>query len=216
MSDERWEPWVKRLREEYNPPPEVPREEMWAAIRPAMRQASSDVLAFQEARSRRMSLRRRPLAWATAAAAVLVLGFGIGRMTAPEAAVDEGLTVVRRPSVARAARMEYLGRTESLLTMMRSDARTGTVDPGMARWAQGLLTETRLLMDMPRTDDPTVGELLEDLELVLVQIVGVAEADDDPARKRSELTLALEGLEERDVLARIQAVLPAGDGLAGT
>jgi hypothetical protein len=216
MSDERWEPLVKRLREDYNPPPEVPREEMWTAIRFGMSQPATDVLSLRGARSRRLSLRRHPLAWASAAAAVLVLGFGIGRLTAPEAAVDEGLTVVRRSSVARAAKLEHLGRTESLLTMVRADARTGTVDPGMVKWARGLLAETRLLMDMPGADDPAVGELLEDLELVLVQIVGVAESEDDPARKRSELTLALEGLEERDVLARIKAVLPAGDGLAGT
>ncbi len=71
-------------------------------------------------------------------------------------------------------------------------------------------------MDLPEADDETVRELLEDLELVLVQIVGVAEANGDSADDRSELALALEGLAERDVLARIQAVLPAGPGLAGT
>ena len=130
--------------------------------------------------------------------------------------MDPGLTVVRQASVARAAALEHLGRSESLLTMVRADARSGSVDPGVSKWARELLTETRLLMDLPEADDAVVLELLEDLELVLVQIVGVAEAKGDPVDDRSELALALEGLEERDVLARIQAVLPAGPGLAGT
>jgi hypothetical protein len=137
-------------------------------------------------------------------------------MTAPEGGAGQGFTVVRQASVARAAAIEHLGRSESLLTMVRSDARSGGIHPGVAKWARALLTETRLLMDLPEADDETVRELLEDLELVLVQIVGVAEANGDSADDRSELALALEGLAERDVLARIQAVLPAGPGLAGT
>ena len=58
--------------------------------------------------------------------------------------------------------------------------------------------------------------LLEDLELVLVQVVGVTEHGGDRARTRSEMNLALDGLKERDVLPRIQAVVPAGLGLSGT
>jgi hypothetical protein len=62
-----------------------------------------------------------------------------------------------------------------------------------------------------------MAELLGDLELVLVQILGVANApESDPARVRSELNLALSGLERSDVLPRIQAVIPARSGYHGT
>ena len=41
-------------------------------------------------------------------------------------------------------------------------------------------------------------------------------APGDRARIQSELNLALDGLEEREVLPRIQAVVPAGPGYVGT
>ena len=53
--------------------------------------------------------------------------------------------------------------------------------------------------------------------LLLGQVVGVADTPShDEHRVRSELTLALEGLETREILPRIQAVTPAGPVLAGT
>ncbi len=125
MPDERREPWIDRLRHEYNVPPDAPVDEMWAAIRPVLAPRARDVLAIQEARSRRVWLKQHPLSWVAAAAAVLVLGIGIGRMTAPEGGAGQGFTVVRQASVARAAAIEHLGRSESLLTMVRSDARSG-------------------------------------------------------------------------------------------
>jgi len=58
-------------------------------------------------------------------------------------------------------------------------------------------------------DDPEMEGLLEDLELVLVQIVGAAElGSGQDARMRTELSLAMRGLEEGEVLPRIQAALP--------
>jgi hypothetical protein len=60
-----------------------------------------------------------------------------------------------------------------------------------------------------------MDRLLEDLELVLIQIVGVAEAGSgDDARRRTELDLAISSLEAGEVLPRIRAALPPG--LAGT
>ncbi len=100
---------------------------------------------------------------------------------------------------------------------MRADARDGRVDPAMGEWARVLLSQTRLLLDSPNTTDPAMRDLLGDLELVLVQVVRVTEVEGvDQGRARSEMNLALQGLEERDVLPRIQAVVPAGPGLAGT
>jgi hypothetical protein len=209
------DPGVERLREEYNPPPGTPREEMWAVIEAGLGARSGEVVSLAEARAKHVFAHRNPLGWAAAAAAVLILGVGIGRMTAPASPPVAGDRVVRQASVVRAAALEHFGRSESLLTLARADARSGRVDPAIGKWARGLLTETRLLMDVPETNDPAVRELLEDLELVLVQLVGVADVGDG-AQKQSELTLALRGLEESDVLSRIQAVLPAGPVLAGT
>ena len=88
--------WVDAVRESYHAPPEAPRDEMWAAIRAGM--AESDGagrvmggvvdLAGERVRrgARSSSARPRPLrspaAWAVAAAALLVLGIGIGRWSA--------------------------------------------------------------------------------------------------------------------------------------
>ena len=108
---------------------------------------------------------------------------------------------------------EHFDRTESLLTMVRTDARAGRIDPATADWASGLLTQTRLLLDASDGRQQEMGDLLLDLELVLIQIVGVAETGAmDEARARTELELALRSLEEGEVLSRIQAALPMQAG----
>jgi hypothetical protein len=206
------------LREGYNPPPQTPREEMWAVIQSRLRAApGSGAHSIEEARRARAKRLNRPLGWVTAAAALLVLGLGIGRMTAPEGGPEAGPGAVRNPDVLRTASLDHLVKTETLLTLVRADARTGRVEPSLASWARGLLSQTRLLMDAQGDSDPAMRRLLEDLELVLVQIVGVTnENENDPARVRSELNLALDGIEERDILPRIQAVIPASPRFVGT
>lgn len=203
------------LRDAYNVAPPAPGEAMWETIRPGLTPRGATVYSLGEARARRAE-RSRPLGWVAAAAAVLVLGIGIGRMSAPAvrplASADEGPDA----GLLRAAALDHLGRTESLLTLVRADARSGRIDPAMGEWARGLLSQTRLLLDSPDPEDPAMRDLLEDLELVLVQIVGVTEHGGDAIRIRSEMSLALQGLAERDVLPRIQAVMPVGPGLAGT
>ena len=225
MSEERMDELTRLLREGYNPPPEAPRDEMWAAVEARLEPREAGVVSLDEARSRRAARLPRPLAWAAAAAAVLVLGVGIGRITAPmappvaeaPAAAPAGAQGGADPGILRVAAVEHLGRTEALLRMVRADGASGRVDPAVGTWARSLLTETRLLMDARQEQDPAMGELLEDLELVLVQIVGVTEAaGGDAGRAREELNLTLDGMERREVLSRIQAVVPPGAGLAGT
>jgi hypothetical protein len=220
MNNDGMEELVRGLREEYNPPPETPREEMWASIEARIGAPDEKVVSLEAVRRSRV---RKPLAWAGAAAALVILGLGIGRMTAP--GVDRpgtpGAEVIAgteaRTTALRVAALDHLAQTESLLTLVRADARSGRVDPSMGSWAKGLLSQTRLLMDVQGDSDPVMKELLQDLELVLVQIVGVANATrENGDRVRSELNLALSGLEEREVLPRIQAVVPAGPRFAGT
>lgn len=232
----------KRIGDTYNVPAETPREEMWDVISAridglgpaAPRDAdggverggdsnrAADVHDLTAARRRSQARARasgpsvplsRAAGWAVAAAAVLVLG--IGRMSAP-GPVATGLapgSATARGGVSWAAR-DYLGRTESLLTMVQADARDGRVDPVVAEWAEDLLMQTRLLLDRPDSVEPDVRDLLMDLELVLVQVVGAAQAGpSSDARARTETELTLKSLSEGAVLPRIQAVLP--DGMAG-
>jgi hypothetical protein len=208
---------IGRLRDEYNVPADTPRDEMWVAIEAGLEAREEAVVHLEVERRKRSRRLVRPLGWAAAAAAVLVLGVGIGRMTTQVPVADVAADVASDPTVLRMAAVQHLGRSGSLLTLVRADARQGRVDPAVGTWARGLLTQTRLLLDTPDGNDPALRDLLEDLELVLVQVVGVAElAPGDDARARSELTLALEGLQEREVLPRIQAVTPTGPVLAGT
>jgi hypothetical protein len=221
MSETPMDELGRLLRDEYNSPPETPREEMWAAIESALEPRSPGVVSLEEERRRRWVLPRRPFAWAAAAAVVLAAGVGIGRWTAPAVApVAEAPAAgpaATDASVLRVAALEHLGRTESLLRMVRSDGASGRVDPAVGGWARGLLTQTRLLLDVPQDQDPALRELLEDLELVLVQIAALSGTDgQDAERSREELKLALDGLERREVLSRIQAVVPPGAGLSGT
>jgi hypothetical protein len=207
------------LREAYNPPPPVPRDEMWARVQSAIQAEAGTVTSLDDVRARRSRWgSRRPLAWGAAAAAVLALGVGLGRWTAPSAEpMAAAAGAESDASVLRLAAVEHLGRTEQMLRLVRAEGRSGTVDPAMGGWARMLLSQTRLLLDSQEGQDPAMRELLEDLELVLIQMVAVAEAQNGPgADARSELDLALQGLEQSEVLTRIQAATPRGSVLAGT
>jgi hypothetical protein len=159
-----------------------------------------------------------------AAAAILVLGLGIGRMTAPSStslpgasSETAGRTDSSPADPLRVAALDHLVRSESLLTLARADARTGRVDSDVAEWARVLLIQTRLLLDARKAPDPLLNPLLEDLELVLVQLVGAANTDaETPGTMRSELNLALDGLDRNEVLPRIRAVLPGDPRRLGT
>ncbi len=203
-----------RVRELYNEPPETPREEMWAAISTEIRDPESPVIDLAEFRGAPAArLRRRR--W-VAVAALMVVGIGIGRLTVPGREGSPAATsAVRNATGLDVLARQHLGRSASLLRVVRTDARSGQLDPTTASWARGLLAETRLLLDAGRAGDRTVERLLEDLELVLVQIVGVAETGSlDEARARIELDLAMRSLEMGEVLPRIREAVPLG--IAGT
>jgi len=121
------------------------------------------------------------------------------------------VAVATDPGPFRAAAVEHLEGSEALLTVVRSDARDGGLDPQLRSLAKGMLTQTRLFLDASEGGDPELRRIMEDLELVLAQIVAV---DQDGSRTRTELELALDGLEDREVLSRIQTL--SGAGLAGT
>lgn len=219
MSDDRLEELLGTIRETYNRPPETPRDEMWARIEARLRPSEAGVVDLLRERARRKWLTPASAGWAAAAAVVLAVGIGIGRITAlptvggVEAAVDEPAA-----STLAYAAAEHLERSELFLRMVRDDARNGRVDDVTRDWAEGLLAETRMLIDADEgARDPTLEELLEDLELVLAQIVGAGGSEGmERGRTQSELRLALRGLEEREIIPRIGAVTPVTPvGLAG-
>jgi hypothetical protein len=148
----------------------------------------------------------------TAAAAVMVLGIGIGRFTAPgpEKLPTEIVNAPARgtPLTSSPYRLmvaQHLVRSEALLTEFRADARRGSTDGDVAQWADDLLMKTRLLMDSPAADDPQLRALLDDLELVLAQIASLPRAEDE-----NEVDLAERAIERSRVLPRMRTMVPAG------
>ncbi len=193
MTDDRFDWVLREAAQDYHRPPDTPREEMWQRIEAAHRARRARVVAL------------RPwLRWGLAAAAVLAIGVGLGRVS-----MQHQQTIVVAPGnlAYRVAAAQYLSRTEALLTGFRSEARAGRIDVQFAGQARDLLTTTRLMLDSPAADDPRLKSLLDDLELVLAQIAQVPQGSD-----RADLQLINQGLEQRSVLLRLRTANPAGPG----
>lgn len=206
--DDQFDEWVREVARDYNRPADrVPREEMWQAI----------VAARAASHPPALSARRRswlaPADWRIAAAAVLLVGTGIGigyvmRGSAPVApnvatetpSPDEpaGITTY---DVATA---EHLTSAEVLLTTFQAASDAESVEAAQ-RWARNLLSTTRLLLDSPAAVDPERRRLFEDLERILVQIVQLPA--DAPAAERAYVERVI----SRDaMLTRIRTTIPAG------
>jgi len=192
MNDDRFDAELQRLARDYHRPPETPRDEMWARI------------AAERARRREGALvvRLRPwMTWSAAAAAVLVVGIAIGRLTVggpatPAAPPDAEIAY-------RIAAAPYLTRTEALLTSFRAESRSGRVDTAFPAQAQDLLVTTRLMLNSPAARDPRLASLLQDLEVMLVQIAQLPAGSD-----RNDVELINHGLDQRSVMLRLRAVSP--------
>jgi hypothetical protein len=199
--DDRFNEWVQENAKGYHDPGPAPRDEMWARI-----------AAERQRRAARVIELRPWLRWGLAAAALLVLGVGIGRWTAlqdrspvdgtPVAASDTG---GGRDLLYQVAATQYFSRTETFLTGFRADLRAGRADARFTGQARDLLTTTRLLLDSPAADDPRLRALLEDLELVLVQISQLP-AGRDP----HDTDLITQGMDQRSVLPKLRSAIPAG------
>jgi len=194
--DPKFEQWLKDVAKSYHSPRPTPREEMWRRI--------------QAARRNKQVIEIRPwMRWALAAAAVLVIGIGIGRWTAHPRAVNAPVVAsadsVRSDVAYQVAAQQYLMRTEVLLTDFRAQSARGRLDPQFVAAARDLLTTTRLMLDSPAANDPRLQPLLEDLELVLAQITQLPA---EPGRK-NEMDWINQGLNQRSVLTRLRTATPA-------
>ena len=190
--DPKFEAWLKGAAQSYHSPLPTPREEMWKRIE-------------EHRRSKPVIVLRPWLRWSLAAAAVLLLGIGIGRWTATGPTTSEYVPAptagVTRDGVAyQVAAQQYFTRTEVLLTEFRSQQSQGRLDPQFIASARDLLTTTRLLLDSPAADDQALKPLLEDLELVLAQIT---QLQNEPGQ-RSEMDLINQGMNQHSVLTRLR------------
>ena len=209
MDDEPLEPSLLAAAREYHRPPEPPREAIWRAIQ-AERRAERATLPAPAP--------RRWVPWAAAAAALLAVGVGIGRLTQPGPGTDRGAPAaswglsVATPRVNEAAyrltTVEHLGQAEAFLTLFRASVRTGGQERLASATARQLLATNRLLLDSPAATDRKTRVLLEDLELVLAEIAQLA-ADAQP----DDRALIREGMDRGGVLSRLRTEVPAGTTL---
>ena len=208
------DPFDERLREaarDYNSPPETPRDLMWQRIVAARREETERTERTEKTEPRILPFRPlrflRPL---VGVAALLAIGVGLGRLTAPTeprpTAVVVSDTSPRVSDMAyRLATTEHLSQSEAFLTLFRSSVH----QPGTERLASGtarqLLATNRLLLDSPAGSDNRTRVLLQDLELVLAQIAQLAGRPSSP-----DLELITEGLDDNGVMSRLRTAVPSG------
>jgi hypothetical protein len=207
LPDQPLEPSLVAAAREYHRPPEPPREAIWRAIQ-AERRAERAIRPAP----------RRWVPWAAAAAALLAVGVGIGRLTQTGPAPDRGAPVASwGPSAAgprvneaayRLTTIEHLGQSEAFLTLFRASVRTGGQERLASATARQLLATNRLLLDSPAATDRRTRVLLEDLELVLAEIAQLA-ADAQP----DDRVLIRDAMDRGGVLSRLRTEVPAGTTL---
>jgi hypothetical protein len=209
MTDDRFDELMRDAAQTFHRPPDAPLEEMWDAVeRTAWSTAPTG-------RAPRFTLRSP--GWAIAA--TLMLGIGLGRAsmmfnhaapTEPAAQMPSPVNTVGtarpdssgdRPYGAETSR--YLWQTAALLIALPSEVRAGRADDQFVARAGELLTRTRLLLDSPAANDPSMRSLLDDLELVLAQVVRLQ----NNHTSRTELDLINRALEQRDVIPRLRTAV---------
>jgi hypothetical protein len=207
MLDDRWDDQLRESAQEYNPPPETPREEMWAAIR-AGGQASIRPSVRPSARPS-----VRVLRWPAGIAALLAIGIGLGRMSAPRTEptpAPVAATVPASPLTGVAYQVvtaEHLGQAEAFLTLFRTTVRRGGNEQIASATARQLLATNRLLLDSPAGSDNRTRLLLQDLELVLAQIAQLSPKPSSP-----DLDLITDDLKDSGVMSRLRTAVPSGTG----
>jgi hypothetical protein len=212
MVDDSFDNQLRDAARSYNQPPETPRDEMWAAI--AVRRAKkterpdNTERVITPLRPPRHHL--RPLVWPIGIAALLAIGVGLGRITAPtlETAPTSVATAAapRVNDVAyRVAATEHLSQSESFLTLFRASVSRGGSEQLASATARQLLATNRLLLDSPAASDNRTRLLLQDLELVLAQI---AQLSNRPGS--ADLDLITDGLEDSGVMSRLRTAVPSG------
>jgi hypothetical protein len=221
MIDDRFDDQLRELARDYNEPPETPRDLMWQRIVAERAQAKDPAKGDRVEKAEKeprvlpfRSVRRfafRPVGLAAGIAALLALGIGLGRMTAPTQNSPAPTVVAteaapRRSEVAyQLAATEHLSQSESFLTLFRASVRRGGNEQLASTTARQLLATNRLLLDSPAATDNRTRLLLQDLELVLAQIAQLSGRPSSP-----DLDLITNGLDESGVMSRLRTAVPSG------
>ena len=198
MRDERFDELMADARHTYNRAPDLPPfEEMWEEI--------------DRARHGEVVAAKPRTFWANPwlrTAAVLILGIGLGRISASvgvgpiaQESADSSVAAVNTSSVPSqydAATDEYLGEAAALLIALPGELSARKVDSGYMSRADELLSQTRLLLDSPAAADPQMRALFEDLELVLVQVVRLQAGD------TTKIDLLNQALQDSHVIPRLR------------
>jgi hypothetical protein len=217
MPDDRFDDLLRDSARDYNEPPETPRDAMWERIvaekaegkaaEEAEQKRIRSILPFRNFRS------FRPVRLAAGIAAILALGFAIGRLTKEPAPAPVTQAVVAAPeprgpeTAYRVATTEHLSQSEAFLTLFRASVRRGGNERLASATARQLLATNRLLLDSPAANDGRTRLLLQDLELVLAEIAQLS-----PQPRARDLDLIEEGLDQGGVLSRLRTAVPPGAG----
>lgn len=193
--DEKFNEYLHDVLDEMPAVPETPREAMWARIDEQRRERRGQAARFRRS--------RHPLIWGIGLAAMLALGIGLGRTSLGgngDGAQPTAAAPADDPALLpyRLAAQQHLTRSEALLTAYVRDVQAGRTQE-VARWAQDLLTNTRLLRDSPAAQDPETARLLDDLELHLAQIANLS------GSASGELEMIQDGIERNNMLLRLRA-----------
>ena len=215
MLDDRLDDQLREAAQDYNDPPETPRDAMWERI-VAMRAAEKTEKTEKTEAAPVLPLRPlrhlRPLRWAAGIAAVLALGIGLGRLSinrTPPVAAPGPVATETTPRVTttayQVATTEHLSQSEAFLTLFRASLRQGGDQQLASATARQLLATNRLLLDSPAANDGKTRLLLRDLELVLAEIAQLS-----PQPRSRDLDLITEGLERGGVMSRLRTAVPSG------
>ncbi len=215
MNDDRLEQLLRDAKDSYRVPADAPLDAMWARIEREHFDAPAPMVHWAPEAGREGPPRRGPRRWmapAAGIAATLVIGIGIGRMTALPVATEVSPPMVQAAPNAplpapvdplQRATSEYLAQTVALLASLprESAGQRLSADARFVADARALLGTTRLLMDSPAATDPRMRDLFQDLELVLAQVAQLRTAP-----RAEELTFIAEAMNERDVVPRLRTV----------
>jgi hypothetical protein len=212
MTEKQFEEFLKETVADYNRPPEVPQEAMWARIEESRRASRTT--------GKVVFLASPWLRWGVGLAATLALGIGIGMNLARSVPGDQTVAAIDPDPVTESAAgdggiyqlvaLGHLSRTEAFLSMFRTDVRAGKTDYQVANPARELLSTTRLLQGSQTIRDQRLRELLDELELVLVQIAQLR-----PDLDGEEAELVTQAIDQRSVLLRLRAAADAAPELRG-
>jgi hypothetical protein len=214
-SNDKFDERLGKAASEYNEPPETPRDAMWARVLAG--RAERHVTRMPKP----VPIWRSPRMWVPAvAAAVLLIGIGIGRITVPDdndqiagpgtdTTVSETIAELKAGSrdatAYQLAAIPILSQAELLLTQFRTGETEAENGETFTRRAASLLSDTRLLLDSPAAEDPKMRRLLGDLELVLVQMVRMTAEDE-----QEEKELITDSMSNRSLLPRLRANAATG------